>query len=118
MAASLGPERPARKDLWSAILAIVVAALLVIQPDFGQAALILFAWGVMYFVAGAPGVPSGGGRAGVVGAGTLAYQHSSHFARRIDGFLASEIDPRTQIGFATNAIREGGFFGVGVGEGR
>ncbi|MCB2125139.1 MAG: FtsW/RodA/SpoVE family cell cycle protein, partial [Rhodobacteraceae bacterium] len=25
--------------------------------------------------------------------------------------------PRTQIGYATNAIQEGGFFGVGVGEG-
>jgi hypothetical protein len=53
-----------------------------------------------------------------VGAGTLAYQSSEHFARRIDGFLSSEIDPLTQIGFATNAIREGGFFGVGVGEGQ
>jgi len=27
------------------------------------------------------------------------------------------VDPTTQLGFATNAIREGGFFGVGVGEG-
>ena len=29
-----------------------------------------------------------------------------------------DIDPRTQLGYATNAIREGGFFGVGVGEGQ
>ena len=28
--------------------------MLAMQPDFGQAALILFGWGVMYFVAGAP----------------------------------------------------------------
>ena len=102
---------------YSAILAVVVAALLVIQPDFGQAALILFAWGVMYFVAGAPVFLLVGAAGAVVGAGTLAYQSSSHFARRIDGFLSPEIDPRTQIGFAANAIREGGFFGVGVGEG-
>jgi cell division protein FtsW len=27
------------------------------------------------------------------------------------------VDPRTQIGYATNAIQEGGFFGVGVGQG-
>ena len=40
------------------------------------------------------------------------------FARRIDGFLSPEIDPTTQIGYATNAIREGGFLGVGVGEGQ
>ena len=104
--------------LYSAILAVIVAAFLVIQPDFGQAALILFAWGVMYFVAGAPVVLLIAAAGAVVGAGTLAYQSSEHFARRIDGFLSSEIDPLTQIGFATNAIREGGFFGVGVGEGQ
>jgi cell division protein FtsW len=102
---------------YSAILAVVVAALLVIQPDFGQAALILFAWGVIYFVAGAPVLLLVGAAGAALGAATLAYQNSAHFARRIDGFLSPEIDPRTQIGFATNAIREGGFFGVGVGEG-
>jgi len=42
---------------------------------------------------------------------------SEHFARRIDGFLSTDVDPTTQLGYATNAIREGGYFGVGVGEG-
>ena len=59
--------------------------------------------------------------AGVAGmtvmGGIFAYGASEHFARRIDGFLQNEVDPRTQIGYATNAIQEGGFFGVGVGEG-
>jgi cell division protein FtsW len=50
--------------------------------------------------------------------GTFAYHNSEHFARRIDGFMNPDIDPTTQIGYATNAIREGGFFGVGVGEGQ
>ena len=50
--------------------------------------------------------------------GTVAYDNSEHFARRIDGFLSPEVDPNTQLGFATNAIQEGGFFGVGVGEGQ
>ncbi len=49
--------------------------------------------------------------------GTLAYQHSEHFARRIDGFLSADVDPTTQLGYAANAIQEGGFFGVGVGGG-
>jgi cell division protein FtsW len=53
----------------------------------------------------------------VVAAGTFAYAESDHFARRIDGFLSPDVDPTTQLGYATNAIREGGFFGVGVGEG-
>ena len=54
----------------------------------------------------------------VVVAGSFAYSSSEHFARRIDGFLSADIDPRTQIGYATDAIREGGLFGVGVGEGQ
>ena len=35
-------------------LAVFICAALALQPDFGQASLILFAWGVMYFTAGAP----------------------------------------------------------------
>jgi cell division protein FtsW len=54
---------------------------------------------------------------GVIGVGLFSYNNSEHFARRIDGFLNPDIDPRTQLGYATNAIQEGGFFGVGLGEG-
>jgi cell division protein FtsW len=103
--------------MWSFILAVIIVALLAIQPDFGQAALVLFAWGVMYFVAGAPMTLIFIIAGLVVAAGTLAYAESEHFARRIDGFLNPDVDPTTQLGYATNAIREGGFFGVGVGEG-
>ena len=117
IAASQDLRGPPGKRI-SLALAVVICLLLALQPDFGQAALILFAWGVMYFVAGAPFLILGGLALGVIGAGTLAYSHSEHFARRIDGFLSAEVDPRTQLGYATNAIREGGVFGVGVGEGR
>ena len=40
--------------LWSFILCVTIVGMLVMQPDFGQACLVLFGWGVMYFVAGAP----------------------------------------------------------------
>jgi cell division protein FtsW len=103
---------------WSFAIACTVAMFLVIQPDFGQAALVLFAWGVIWFVSGAPFWLLIGMGAVAVGTGSIAYRSSEHFARRIDGFLAPELDPRTQLGYATNAIREGGFFGVGVGEGQ
>lgn len=104
--------------LYSFVIALVVVVFLALQPDFGQACLVLFSWGVVYFIGGAPflllimiiGLA-------VVG-GLAAYNGSEHFARRIDGFLSAEIDPRTQLGYATNAIQEGGFFGVGVGEGQ
>ncbi|MFN0114165.1 MAG: putative peptidoglycan glycosyltransferase FtsW [Paracoccaceae bacterium] len=104
--------------LYSFLTAVVIVLLLALQPDFGQAALILFSWAVMYFIAGAPilllVVVGGLAAAG----GYTAYHASDHFARRIDGFLSADIDPRTQIGYATNAIQEGGFFGVGIGEGQ
>ncbi|MDG1128031.1 MAG: putative lipid II flippase FtsW [Paracoccaceae bacterium] len=103
--------------LWSLMLAAAIVLLLAFQPDFGQAALILFGWGVMYFVAGAPMVLLVAIAGLVVLGGTFAYENSEHFARRIDGFLTPEVDPRTQLGYATNAIQEGGFFGVGVGGG-
>lgn len=103
---------------WSFTLCMVIVALLVLQPDFGQASLILFAWGVMYFVAGAPMLLLVAMAALVVLGGTFAYSNSEHFARRIDGFLSPDVDPTTQLGYATNAIREGGLFGVGVGEGQ
>jgi len=101
----------------SLMVALLLAGILVMQPDFGQASLILATWGIMYFVAGAPLILLIAMAALTVGAGTLAYQNSEHFARRIDGFLNPDIDPTTQLGYAANAIQEGGFFGVGVGEG-
>ena len=103
--------------LYSFFVAAAVIVLLALQPDFGQASLILFAWLVMYFITGAPVTLIAGTIALAGFGGMFAYANSEHFARRINGFLSAEVDPRTQIGYATNAIQEGGFFGVGVGEG-
>ncbi|MGY3439470.1 MULTISPECIES: peptidoglycan glycosyltransferase FtsW [unclassified Marinovum] len=103
---------------WSFGLCVSIVLMLALQPDFGQACLVLFGWGVMYFVAGAPMLLLACVAGGVVLAGTIAYSNSEHFARRIDGFLTADVDPTTQLGYATNAIREGGFLGVGVGEGQ
>ena len=104
--------------LWSFIITMLIVALLIIQPDFGQACLILFGWGIIYFVAGASFILLAALALMVLVAGSMAYSYSEHFAKRIDGFLSPDIDPRTQLGYATNAIQEGGFFGVGVGEGQ
>ncbi|MEW9919064.1 putative lipid II flippase FtsW [Marimonas sp. MJW-29] len=117
MAASQEINGPPGKA-WSFALCISIVLMLALQPDFGQACLVLFGWGVMYFVSGAPMILLVGMAAMVVIAGTVAYANSEHFARRIDGFLSPEVDPTTQLGYATNAIREGGLFGVGVGEGQ
>ena len=117
MAASQQVGGPPGK-VYSFILAVVIVLMLALQPDFGQACLVLFSWGVLYFVAGAPMILLVILAGLVVFSGTIAYSNSEHFARRIDGFLSPDVDPRTQLGYATNAIQEGGFFGVGVGEGQ
>ncbi len=117
LAAGQGVEGPPGKTL-SFMALLLILGLLVIQPDFGQAALIAAGWMVMYFVAGAPMVLLLVAAGLVLVGGYAAYHSSEHFARRIDGFLSADVDPRTQMGFAQNAISEGGFFGAGVGEGR
>jgi len=91
--------------LYSFIITLIVVGFLALQPDFGQACLVLFGWGVVYFVAGAPMILLVGMGGLVTFAGITAYSLSEHFARRIDGFLSAEVDPTTQLGYATNAIR-------------
>ncbi len=117
MASACEPGGPPGKTISFAVLVIVVA-FLALQPDFGQAMLMIVAWSAVYFVAGAPILLLTAVVAAVGAIGVFAYSNSEHFASRIDGFLNPEIDPRTQMGYAIDAIREGGFFGTGVNEGR
>ena len=101
----------------SGLAAVGIAAMLAMQPDFGQAMLVLAVWLTMVFVSGAP-ILMLLALAGLVGAsGAYAYFNSSHFAKRIDDHLAAEIDPNTQLAYAESAIREGGLFGVGAAQG-
>jgi cell division protein FtsW len=117
MAASYDIKGPPGKAM-SFVVAVALTATLALQPDFGQAGLIIATWALMYFAAGAPVVLLGGIGGAVIAAGWFAYENSEHVARRIDGFLSSDVDPLTQIGYATNAIQEGGFLGVGLGNGQ
>lgn len=116
MAAACQIEGPPGRLISFGVLSVLVL-FLALQPDFGQASLLVFGWAVMYFISGAPIVLLLLVACAVVIVGVFSYHNSEHFARRIDGFLSADIDPRTQIGYATDAIQEGGFFGAGVGEG-
>lgn len=101
----------------SLALAAGIAVILALQPDYGQAMLILAAWGVMFFVWGAP-MWILIGLAGMVSGGLwLAYQSSEHVANRLNAYWAVELEPNSQLAYATNAILSGGLFGVGAGEG-
>ena len=116
MAGSFARFGPPGRTL-SGLAAIGIAAMLALQPDFGQAVLVMAVWLTMVFVSGAPIVTLLvlGGLIGV--GGTYSYFNSDHFAGRINGYLASEVDPHTQLAYAQSAISEGGLFGVGAAQG-
>lgn len=103
-------------NLFATILLGVVISLLLAQPDVGQTILVLGTWGVMFFMAGMPWlwiiVVGGLGAAGAVG----AYTVFPHVAGRIDRFLTGEGDT-FQVDMGRDAVIQGGWFGVGPGEG-
>ena len=75
ISASFEPGGPPGR-MMSFAVAVVIAGFLALQPDFGQASLILFAWGVMYFCAGAPLLFILSMAAATVLAGFVAYNYS------------------------------------------
>ena len=116
LAAEQKPNGPPGRLITLALGALIVG-FLAMQPDYGQSILLIFSWMVMWFVSGAS-LALIMALVGVLAAlGVVAYGASDHVARRIDGFLSAEVDPTTQLGYAAGAIREGGLFGVGIGNG-
>jgi cell division protein FtsW len=103
-------------NLFAVILLGLVMALLVAQPDLGQTILVVGTWGVMFFMAGMPWlwiiVIGAIGAAGAISAYTIF----PHVAGRIDRFLTGEGDT-FQVDMGREAVVQGGWFGVGPGEG-
>ncbi len=99
------------------LLGDLVLALLVAQPDLGQTMLVTGTWGVMFFMAGMPwlwiAVLGAAGRRGRVSAPIRVFPH---VAGRIDRFLTGEGDT-FQVDMGREAVINGGWFGVGPGEG-
>lgn len=108
------PEIPG--NLFAILLYIMVAALLVAQPDLGQTILTTAVWGGMFFMAGMPWlwiIVLGGS---AVGGLVVAYTVLPHVAGRIDRFLTGEGDT-FQVDTAREAIIRGDWLGQGPGEG-
>jgi cell division protein FtsW len=103
-------------NFFAILLFMVVVALLMVQPDFGQTVLTSVVWGGMFFMAGVPWIFIVL-LAGIGGLGsTLAYYTMPHVAGRIDRFLTGDGDT-FQVDTAREAIIRGNWFGVGPGEG-
>ena len=117
MAGSLERHGPPGRTITAAIV-VCIAIMLALQPDFGQAMLVLSVWAAKLIISGAPVLLLVGFAAFVGIGGTLAYLNSEHVQRRIDGYLAEGVDPHSQLAYAQAAIREGGFFGAGAAQGQ
>jgi len=92
--------------------------LLLIEPDVGQTILITIAFGAAFFMAGVPirwilGL-GGAAFAGIIG----IYFTFQHVATRVHSFLGKNGEEGGhQVDKALDAIRNGGLFGKGPGEG-
>jgi cell division protein FtsW len=99
------------------LLAAGFVGLLVLQPDFGQSALVVITFIAMLLIYGIPWILVFGLSA-LAGAGVLiAYSMIPHVASRIDRFLNPEKGDTFQVDTATQAFQNGGLFGAGPGGG-
>jgi len=98
-------------------LLLMLVSLLVMEPDFGQTMLILLVWGALFFIAGMRMVWVLG-LAGVATAGLFgAYLLVPHVAHRIKRFMNPASGDTFQVDTAMEAFWNGGWFGLGPGEG-
>jgi len=109
------PEMPATS--MALVLLLMFVSLLVMEPDFGQTMLILMVWGALFFIAGMRMVWVAG-LAGAAGAGLFgAYLLVPHVAGRIQRFMNPASGDTFQVDTAMEAFANGGWFGLGPGEG-
>jgi cell division protein FtsW len=109
------PEMPA--NLIALVLLIVVVALLVIQPDFGQTMLIALVWGALFYMAGMRFIWIIGLAATAAAGLMTAFYTVPHVAQRIQGFLDPSAGNSFNVEIATESFIRGGWFGRGPGEG-
>jgi cell division protein FtsW len=90
----------------------ILAFMLIMQPDYGQWALVTAVWALMFFIAGwswlwiiALGLVA-------IGALSLGYIYAPHVAARIDRFLRPEEGDTYQVDKAIEVLSGGGLFGA------
>jgi len=111
-------RRPEMPGLAIAVmLAGLFLGLLVMQPDFGQTALVILTFGAMLLIYGIPWVAVLG-LAGLAASGlALAYHLVPHVQSRIDRFMSPDKGDTFQVDTAMQAFKNGGLMGAGPGGG-
>ena len=95
-------------------LAAIIVTILVGQPDIGMTALIIVTWGFQMFLAGMPMLFVIGAAGLTPLAFFIAYLNLPHVQLRVDKFFDGG---SWQVERAKESFAEGGYFGVGPGDG-
>ncbi|WP_295851837.1 putative lipid II flippase FtsW [Tardiphaga sp.] len=109
------PEMPATS--MAVVLLLMLVSLLVLEPDFGQTMLILMVWGSLFFIAGMRMVWVFGLAATAAAGLFTAYLFVPHVAGRIKRFMDPASGDTFQVDTAMESFANGGWFGLGPGEG-
>ena len=121
IAAWLLGERTKRSDVPGHVIAValfaMILSLLLLQPDFGQAALLSAVFAIMLVAYGLPWTMLMGLGALALAGLAFAYQAFPHVASRIDRFLSPDTGDTFQVDTALQAFYNGGLFGTGPGGG-
>lgn len=104
-----------------AVLVSIVGGLVMLQPDLSSAAMIFAVSGIMFFLAGGDLLQLGVAGGAAVGFGWVLAQRISYAQGRLTTFIDSLSDltqAHYQVQQAVIAFLNGGWMGVGLGEGR
>lgn len=120
---SLRARDPQLPMLWvTGALTAVIAALLMLQPDFGQTVIFCGTWVALLMIAGMPVRTLALLGAGGIGLLAAAYTFYGTARVRIDGFLFPDPDSAAtdsyQVDMAHRVLTAGGAIGTGPGGGR
>ncbi|MGH1478484.1 MAG: FtsW/RodA/SpoVE family cell cycle protein [Geminicoccales bacterium] len=100
------------------VLAGLIIALLLAQPDVGMALIVASVTAIQLFIAGLPWLLVAGGLALGVFALWQAYSWFPHVAGRFDRFFDPAAGDNYQVGLALKAVKSAAWFGSGPGEGK
>ena len=114
-------ESKVRKDFnggtISLVLYILLASLLIMQPDFGMFFVVTIVWGGQLFISGLSMIKISLIVTGTIITLLLAYLFFPHVTYRIDSFINSDNNVSYQVGKSLDAFSNGGLLGKGPGEG-
>jgi len=99
-------------------LFVLVVGLLALQPDIGMSVVVSAVWSVQFFLAGLPIILVCLLGFLFLGGSVAAYFTFSHVQSRVDRFFDPAAGEGYQVRRALEALRDGGLFGRGPGEGR